>query len=121
MQQICDRNGWILGYDKGELVIGVTLQSGEQRSIVVGEFQDMSGQIALRLWTPIAPASAIPAEQALQLNMQLPHGALAIKDGRAVLVATRVYKDANLSDMSNLMSTIAYFGDFYGKHYGGGA
>lgn len=117
--QICRRNQWILGEDKGEMVIGVATGDGGQRSVVVNDFQDTSGQLALRMWSPIVQVGRVPADQALKINMQLPHGALAEHQGQVVLVSTRVFKGANPSEVSDLVAALATFAAFYAKHYGG--
>jgi len=78
--QICRTNGWVLGEDKGEMVLGIPQGDG-QVSLVVNEYQDATGQLALRFWSPVAPTDKVPAEQAMQINAQLPHGCLADKEG----------------------------------------
>ena len=36
--QMCRSNGWVLGVDKGEMVIGVPQQDGHQQGVVVNDF-----------------------------------------------------------------------------------
>lgn len=118
MDRICRSNGWVLGQDKGLVVIGVPQQDGSQQSVVVDEFQDTSGQFAIRLWSPVAPADRVPADQALQVNAQLPHGALANREGQIVVAITRIWNATNQMDLTTIMSVIAYYAAFYAKHYG---
>lgn len=113
------RNGWVVGEDKGQMVLGVPTADGGQRPIVVAEFQDSSGQLALRFWAPVAPIGKVPPDQALKLNYQLPHGALAEKEGQVVIVATRVFNGINAADVTNVIAALAHFSGFYAKHYGG--
>ncbi len=119
MDQICRSSGWVLGYDKGEMVLGVPTQEGGQQAVVVTDFQDGTGQLALRLWSPVCPADKLPADQALGINWQLPHGSLALNEGQVVLTATRILNLTNQTDLTNLISIISYYAAFYGKHYGG--
>ncbi len=120
MDQICRSNGWVLGSDKGEMVIGVNTADGAQQPVVINDFQDGStAQFAIRLWSPVCPADRLPADQALQLNMQLPHGCLANREGQIVMTATRVLNMTNQTDLTNLLSVIAYYASFYAKHYAG--
>lgn len=116
MDKICRSNGWVLGADRGETVVGIP-QGGGQQSVVVTDFQDSTGQFAIRLWAPVAPADKIPPEQALEVNYALPHGCLATKEGQVVLTATRIWNLTNQADLTNLLSILAYYADFYGKHY----
>ena len=118
MDQMCRSSGWILGQDKGEMVLGIP-QGGENQNVVVNEFQDSSGQLALRFWTPVAAKATVPADQALTINWQLPHCALAEREGAIVITATRTSNQTNQADLTALISTIAYYGNFYRKHYGG--
>lgn len=118
--QMCRSNGWILGQDKGEMVIGVPQADGSQVSVVFNDFQDSTGQFAIRLWTPVCQAAQLPADQATQLNWQLPQGCLANREGAIVLTATRVFNFTNQADLTHLINTLVYYGAFYAGHYGGG-
>jgi len=117
MEQVCRAQGWVLGQDKGDMVLGVP-HEGEQQSLAVYEFQDSSGQFALRLWSPICAADKLPADQALKINYQLPHGALAVHDGAVGMVATRVLNHTNQTDLTTLVTALTYYAAFYKQHYG---
>jgi hypothetical protein len=114
--QICRTNGWILGEDKGEMVLGIP-QGDVQVSLVVNEYQDATGQLALRFWCPVAPADKVPADQAMQINSALPHGCLATKDDQVIMTATRILNMTNQAELTVIFQTLAYYADFYGKHY----
>jgi hypothetical protein len=116
LDQICRSNGWILGTHAGEVVIGVPQGDGKQQNIEVNEFQD-SGQLALRIWSPVTQASKVPSDQALQVNFKLPHGALAEKDGSIVVVATRLWSQTNQADLTHVLQTVAHYAAFYANHY----
>lgn len=116
-EQTCRSNGWILGQDKGEMVLGVPQQDGSQVSVVVNEFQDATGQLALRMWSPVAPTDKVPPDQALQVNYQLPHGALADKGGQVVVVCTRIVNLVNQAELTNLITNVTYYAHFYGQHF----
>jgi len=118
--QLCRSNGWALGQDKGEMVVGVPQADGSQVSIVINDFQDATGQFAMRFWTPVCMATQLPAEQAVQLNWQLPQGCLANREGQIVLTSTRLLNMTNQADLTHLLNTLAYYGAFYAGHYSGG-
>ncbi|MGE0710561.1 MAG: hypothetical protein AB7N76_27210 [Planctomycetota bacterium] len=115
--QICRSNGWVLGSDRGEMVLGVPQSDGTQMSVVVNEFQDATGQLALRLWSPVAPADKVPADQALSVNSQLPHGCLANKDGQVVVTATRILGYTSQADLTSLIQNLTFYAHFYSKHF----
>lgn len=119
MDQICRSSGWVLGSDRGEMVIGIPQQDGSQQSVIVNDFQDTSGQAAIRLWSPVGPADRVPADQALTVNFQLPLGFLAVREGQAVVCATRIVNFTAQAEMTHLLHTVAYFAKFYATHYGG--
>jgi hypothetical protein len=119
MDGICRRNGWVLGEDRGDMVIAVPTGDPQPRPVVVLDFQDTTGQLALRFFSPVVPAGKIPADQALAINFQLPHGAIAIKDGQVVICATRVLGTANPTEVTGVIAAIATYAAFYAKHYGG--
>ena len=118
MDQICRANGWVLGADRGEMVLGVPQQDGSQQSVIVNDYVDTSGQAAVRLWSPVAAADRVPADQALTVNFQLPLGFLAIREGQVVVCATRIVNFTDQAEMSNLLHTVAYYAKFYATHYG---
>jgi hypothetical protein len=119
MDQICRSNGWLLGQDKGEMVLGIPQQDGSQQSVVINDFVDTSGQAAMRMWSPVAAADRVPADQALQVNFQLPAGALAVREGQVVVCATRIVNVTNQAELAPLLQTLAHFAKFYASHYGG--
>lgn len=118
LDRICRSNGWVLGEDKGQVVLGIPGGDGGQIAVVVDEFQDSSGQQALRFWAAVAPQSKVKPDQALGVNAQLPHGALALKDGQLVMLATRVLNQTSPADLTTILSAVAYYAAFYRKHYG---
>ncbi|MBL4845546.1 MAG: hypothetical protein JKY65_08475 [Planctomycetes bacterium] len=115
--QMCRSSGWVLGQDKGEIVLGVPQEDGTQVSIVVNEFQDSTGQLALRFWSPVAPADRVPADQALLVSYQLPHCTLGNREGQIVATATRVVNFTTQADLTHLIQTLSYYAHFYGKHF----
>ena len=115
--QMCRSNGWVLGQDKGEMVLGIPQPDGSQVSLVVNEFQDSTGQLALRFWAPVAPMDKVPADQALQVNYQLPHCALGNREGAIVATATRVVNFTSQADLTHLIQTLSYYAHFYGQHF----
>lgn len=117
MDQICRSSGWVLGQDKGDMVLGIPQQDGSQISVVVNEFTDSTGQFAIRLWAPVAPMDKVPPEQAMQVNSQLPHGCLADKDGHCVMTVTRVLNLTNQADLTNLLQVLSYYAHFYSGHF----
>lgn len=119
LDQICRSNGWVLGEDKGQLVLGIPGGDGNQAAVVIDEFQDSTGQQALRFWSAVAPQSKVKPDQLLTINAQLPHGALAFKDGQAVMLATRVLNLTSPADLATVLTALAYYAGFYRKHYGG--
>jgi hypothetical protein len=117
MDQICRSNGWVLGSDAGEMVVGVPQQDGSQQSVVINDFQDPSGQPAIRMWSPVAPSDRVPADQAMGVNFQLPCGCLATREGQAVICETRVLNYTDQAELTTLLHTIAQFANFYANHY----
>lgn len=115
--QMCRSSGWILGQDKGEMVLGVPQDDGTQVNVVVNEFQDATGQLALRFWSPVAPVDKVPADQALQVSYQLPHCCLGDREGTIVTTATRVVNFTSQADLTNLIQTLSYYAYFYGRHF----
>lgn len=115
---ISRRNGWILGEEKGRMVVGVTTSDGNKRSILVDDFADTTGQLVLRFWCQVGPVGRVPADQAMKINIQLPHAALADRDGIVVITATRMMQFANPSEVSLLLASMATFAQFYARHYG---
>lgn len=115
--QMCRSSGWILGQDKGEIVLGVPQDDGVQVSVVVNEFQDSTGQLALRFWAPVAPADQVPADQALQVSFQLPHCCLGNREGHIVATATRVVNFTSQADLTLLIQTLSYYAHFYARFF----
>jgi hypothetical protein len=116
MDQICRSNGWVLGSDKGEMVLGIP-QGDAQVSVVVNEFQDATGQLAIRFWSPVAMVDKVPADQALQVNYQLPHGCMADKEGQIVLTVTRIWNFTSQADVTNVLQNLSYYAQFYRQHF----
>jgi hypothetical protein len=117
--QMCRSCGWVLGQDKGEMVLGIPQDDGSQVSIVVNEFQDSTGQLALRFWSPVAPVDQVPPDQALLVNYQLPHCSLGDREGQVVATATRVVNFTTQADLTHLIQTLSYYAHFYGAHFAG--
>ena len=115
--QICRSNGWVLGSDKGEMVLGIPQQDGSQQSVVINDFQDSSGQPAIRMWSPVAPTEKVPADQAMSVNAQLPHGHLAVQNNQVVMMTTRLVGLLNQAELSTLLSVLSYYAAFYRGHY----
>jgi hypothetical protein len=119
IDQICRSSGWVLGTDLGEMVIGVPQADGSQQSVVINDFQDPSGQAAIRIWSAVAPIAKVPVDQAMTVNFQLPAGCLAVNPElqQVVICATRIVNYTDQAELSTLLSTVAHFAAFYAKHY----
>jgi len=100
---------WKLTSDHGSSGFEVP-QSGNRRQFVsVGEFKDES-QPMVRLTSRIGPADLLEPTRlrsALELNLRLPHGCLAIDGGHLVMTATRFLTIATAETTASAVEFIA--------------
>jgi hypothetical protein len=120
MDQICRAQSWTLGTDQGEMTVTVPQQDGSDQVVTINDFNDPSGQAAIRVWSPVTVVGKVPPDQALTVNFQLPAGALATNaaTNQIVVCATRIVGFVNQAQMVTLISTVAHFASFYANHYG---
>ena len=106
----CANQGWEL------LPTGVLVLLGDgRRQLVSIEFFEYQEEELVRLWSATGPVSALSREQlatALDSNMHLAHGALAIKDDDLCLVDT-LPGDADENDVAACIEFLARSADEY--------
>lgn len=112
-QRVCEQQGWTL-LPAG---VRVDLPSG-RRQLVSLEFFEHDHQELVRLATEIGDADALPTDRlamALQINARLAHGALAVRDGRLVMIDTLLAAGAGGEELEARLAYLAETADYYEK------
>jgi len=108
---------WRIISEHGEPGFDVPQPGSRKQFVSVAEFKDES-QPMVRFTTRIGPADRLEPTRlrsALELNLRLPHGCLAIDGGHLVMTTTRFLKIATAETTASAVEFIARQADQYEK------
>ena len=112
-ERVCRENGYVL--EPG----GARVQLPESRSQLVAMEQfEYAGRERVRLWTRIGPKEDlghVRMETALEVNAQLPHGALGLREGFLVLSHTLALDEVGSDELETALRFLAETADEYEK------
>ena len=108
---VCGKNGWSVKGSEATL----SLPGGRSQKVLWTQFRHEGKDLA-RLHSVIGAAGAdapVRLESALRLNFNLPHGAIAIHEGRLVLCETFLVAEADPGEVESSIRFIAEMADRY--------
>lgn len=108
---------WKIISEHGSPGFDVPQAGGRKQFVSVVEFKD-DGQPMVRFTTEIGPADRLEPTRlrsALELNLRLPHGCLAIDGGHLVMTTTRFLQIATAETTASAVEFIARQADQYEK------
>ena len=117
IESVSKLRGWKTVSDQGGLSLSIPQSGNRKQTIAVAEFKD-EGQAMLRFTTRIGEADLVVPERmraALQLNLRLPHGCLALDGNQLVMTATRPLKTSTPETTGDALDFIARQADTYEK------
>ncbi len=109
--EVCGARQWLAQPSEVE----VKLESG-RRQIVYLQFFDHQGRSMVRFYTVIGSTERIKPVRlqfALEINYQLPHGAMAVKGSELVMTDTLILADADPSEIEASLAYLAETADHY--------
>jgi hypothetical protein len=110
-KSVCEERDW--EFDAGRL--SVSFASGRHQGITFEHFA-FEGQELVRLVSVIGSASRIDSHrltQALRLNYNLPHGALALRGDALVMVDTLNAEASGAEEIAGAIAYLAETGDHF--------
>lgn len=117
VDSIARERGWTQGGDKDQAVLSVPQGNGRQQTVNLSEFSD-SGEPMVRMTTRIGPVDALHGPRlrsALELNLRLPHGCLAVDGEHLVMTLTRPLRSTTAKSSGDAIQFIARQADSYEK------
>ena len=114
---IVRERGWTLGGDRDRAILSVPQGNGRQQSVTLFEFSD-AGEPMVRFVSRIGGADALHGTRlrsALELNLRLPHGCLAVDGEHLVMTDTRPLRTTTPASSGDAIQFIARQADFYEK------
>jgi hypothetical protein len=117
IESVAKLRGWKTVSDQGVLSLSIPQAGNRNQTIAVAEFKD-EGQAILRFTTRIGGADLLEPDRlrsALQLNLRLPHGCLALDGTQLVMTATRPLKTSTPETTGDALEFIARQADTYEK------
>jgi hypothetical protein len=117
VESVSRLRGWKTVSDSGVLSLSIPQAGNRKQVIAVSEFKD-EGQAMLRFTTRIGGADRIEPDRlrhALQLNLRLPHGCLALDGDQLVMTATRPLKTSTPETTGDALEFMARQADTYEK------
>ncbi len=113
LRSVCDAQGWEL------LPSGVNVKLVDGRHQVVNlAFFEARGFDLVRLITMIGTVQEMSRdhlEQAMRANLDMPHGALALRGNDLCMTDTLSLVDADPGEIESAVSFLAEMGDYYGR------
>ena len=109
--EVCGARQWLAQPSEVE----VKLESG-RRQIVHLQFFDHEGRSMVRFHTVIGSTERIKPVRlqfALEINFQLPHGAMAVRSGELVMTDTLILADADSGEIEASLAYLAETADHY--------
>lgn len=109
--------GWKTASEGGAGGFDVPQAGGRRQFVAVAEFKDDRDPM-VRFTTQIGPADRLEPSRlrsALELNLRLPHGCLAIAGGHLVMTLTRPLKTTTAETSGHAIEFIARQADQYEK------
>lgn len=117
VDSITRERGWTAGADRERPSFSVPQGNGRQQAVLLSEFSD-SGEPMVRMITKIGPVDALHGNRlksALELNLRLPHGCLAIDGQDLVMTLTRPLRSTTAKSSGDAIAFIARQADTYEK------
>ena len=117
VESVSRLRGWKTVSDHGLLSLSIPQAGNRGQVIAILEFKD-EGQAMLRFTTRIGAADRLEPDRmrsALQLNLRLPHGCLALDGDQLVMTATRPLKTSTPETTGDTLEFMARQADTYEK------
>ena len=117
VESVSRLRGWKTVSDQGLLSLSIPQAENRKQVIAILEFKDET-QAMLRFTTRIGGAEGIVPDRmrsALQLNLRLPHGCLALDGDQLVMTATRPLKTSTPETTGDTLEFMARQADTYEK------
>lgn len=111
LRTVCDANGWTTDGTKVEIAL-----PSDRKQVVAVELFSHEGEEMARIWSNVGSADALSETRlraAFGINYQLPHGALAIREGHLVMADTFLVSDADQGEVEQSMRNLASTADKY--------
>ena len=109
--EVCAARQWLS--ESGE--VEIKLESGRSQRVQL-QFFEYEGRAMVRFRTVIGSTERIRPTRlhfALEMNYQLPHGCLAVKNDELVMVDTLILEDADPGEIEAILDYLAVTADHY--------
>ena len=117
VESVSKLRGWKTTHDQDGLALSIPQADNRKQAVAITEFKD-EGQAMLRLTTQIGKADRLEPERmraALQLNLRMPHGCLAVDGTQLVMTETRPLKTSTPETTGDALEFLARQADQYEK------
>ena len=117
VETIARERGWTSGSENGLISLSIPLGSQRRQGVTVVEFKD-EGEVMIRFTTRIGPVGSLESPRlraALELNVRLPHGCLAVEGDHLVMTDTRPLRTTTSKSSGDAIHYIARQADVYEK------
>ena len=109
--EVCAARQWLS--ESGQ--VEIKLESGRSQRVQL-QFFEYEGRAMVRFRTVIGSTERIRPTRlhfALEMNYQLPHGRLAVKNDELVMVDTLILEDADPGEIEAILNYLAVTADHY--------
>ena len=117
VESVSKLRGWTTVADQGIVSLSIPQAGNRKQLVAVSQFKD-EGQAMLRFTTRIGTSDRLEPERlrsALELNLRLPHGCLAVDGGQLVMTETRPLKTSTPETTGDALEFMARQADTYEK------
>jgi hypothetical protein len=117
VESVSKLRGWKTTNDQDGLALSIPQADNRKQAVAIAEFKD-EGQAMLRFTTRIGKADRLEPERmraALQLNLRMPHGCLAVDGAQLVMTETRPLKISTPETTGDALEFLARQADQYEK------
>ena len=117
VESVSKLRGWKTIRGQGGVTLSIPQAGNRHQDVAVSEFKD-EGQAMLRFTTGIGKTDRLEPERmraALQLNLRLPHGCLAVDGTQLVMTETRPLKTSTPETTGDALEFLARQADQYEK------
>lgn len=114
---ITKERGWTVGGDGKNPVLSIPQGNGRHQAVTLSEFSN-AGEPMVRFVTLIGEVGALHGNRlrsALELNLRLPHGCLAVDGEHLVMTDTRPLRTTTPRSSGDAIHFIAHQADLYEK------
>lgn len=115
VESVSKLKGWKTVSGAGPIALSIPQSAGRRQVVSLSEFKD-DGQAMVRFTTRIGSAENLEPRRlrsALELNIRLPHGCLAVEAGDLVLTETRPLKTTTAETSGDAIEFLARQADQY--------